>query len=363
MISFRFHVVSITAVFLAIAIGVVVGSTFVDRAIVDNLEERIDTVSGNLDERRAEIARLEGELGRLEDYVGGVEGFAVSGQLAEQPLLVVAVRGVDETPVRELTRLARLAGAVAPGVLWVEPRWALDEDEATAELAELADRPAGDADDARAAAWEAAVAELVAPEAAPVDEVPAGDEPAGEEPAGEEAGEEEPGAGDPTIGPTDPEPTEPPPPEDDPEVRVLTQLLESGFLSFERDSEGELGLESVAAASPAVVLVTGPGGDEEVVGLVTPLVEGLLAAGLPTVVAEVYEDGVDAETGEAPARGDTALAAVPEDALTAVSVVDHLDLPTGRVAAVLAVADLRRDVAGHYGFGDGASGPVPAFGP
>ena len=45
MISFRFHVVSITAVFLAIAIGVVVGSTYVDRAIVDNLQHRIETVS------------------------------------------------------------------------------------------------------------------------------------------------------------------------------------------------------------------------------------------------------------------------------------------------------------------------------
>ena len=40
MISFRFHVVSITAVFLAIAIGVVVGSTYVDRAIVDTLRNR-----------------------------------------------------------------------------------------------------------------------------------------------------------------------------------------------------------------------------------------------------------------------------------------------------------------------------------
>ena len=35
MISFRFHVVSITAIFLAIAIGVVVGSTYVDELTVD----------------------------------------------------------------------------------------------------------------------------------------------------------------------------------------------------------------------------------------------------------------------------------------------------------------------------------------
>ena len=44
MISFRFHVVSITAVFLAIAIGIVVGSTYVDELTVDQLRSRIETV-------------------------------------------------------------------------------------------------------------------------------------------------------------------------------------------------------------------------------------------------------------------------------------------------------------------------------
>jgi len=63
MISFRFHVVSITAVFLAIAIGVVVGTTYVDGAVVDGLRNRIDSVEGNLDDRRAENDRLESELG------------------------------------------------------------------------------------------------------------------------------------------------------------------------------------------------------------------------------------------------------------------------------------------------------------
>ena len=52
MISFRFHVVSITAVFLAIAIGVVVGTTYVDGAVVDGLRNRIDTVEKNLDDRQ-----------------------------------------------------------------------------------------------------------------------------------------------------------------------------------------------------------------------------------------------------------------------------------------------------------------------
>ena len=39
MVTFRFYLVSLVAVFLALAMGVVVGSTLIDRAIVDRLDE------------------------------------------------------------------------------------------------------------------------------------------------------------------------------------------------------------------------------------------------------------------------------------------------------------------------------------
>ena len=40
MLNFRFHVVSLVAVFLALAIGIIMGSTVIDRALVDTLEEQ-----------------------------------------------------------------------------------------------------------------------------------------------------------------------------------------------------------------------------------------------------------------------------------------------------------------------------------
>ena len=44
VINFRFHLVSLVAVFLALALGVVIGSTVIDRAIVDRLSSQIDSV-------------------------------------------------------------------------------------------------------------------------------------------------------------------------------------------------------------------------------------------------------------------------------------------------------------------------------
>ena len=94
MISFRFHVVSITAVFLAIAIGVVVGSTYVDGAV-----GRRGCATGSTRWRRtsptrkAENDRLEGELGLARAYIDASADFAVTDRLTDVPVLVVAARG------------------------------------------------------------------------------------------------------------------------------------------------------------------------------------------------------------------------------------------------------------------------------
>lgn len=58
MINFRYHVVSLVAVFLALAVGIVMGSTVIDRAIVDGLRNRIDTANKNTEEKRAENDQL-----------------------------------------------------------------------------------------------------------------------------------------------------------------------------------------------------------------------------------------------------------------------------------------------------------------
>src|SRR5687768_10602049 len=114
MISFRFHLISITAIFLAMAIGVLVGSTFVDRAIVDGLQNRIDTVEGNLEERQAENEALESERNRLGSFIGAGADFAVTGRLTDVPVFLLATRGVDEDIVEQLALLAVRAGAVVP---------------------------------------------------------------------------------------------------------------------------------------------------------------------------------------------------------------------------------------------------------
>ena len=215
MISFRFHVVSITAVFLAIAIGVVVGTTYVDGAVVDGLRNRIDSVEQNLDDRKAENDRMEAELGLAGSYIDASADFAVTDRLTDVPVLVLAARGVDEAAVERTVALTRTAGALTPGVVWLEPSWNLENDDDRAALADIIGADAEDApEDLTAAAWTAVAAELSLP--------------------GEEA-----------------TPNATPPPS------VLEPLVDAGFLSVDALDDDSTALADLAGTQPRVLVVTG----------------------------------------------------------------------------------------------------------
>src|ERR671921_798489 len=72
MVTFRFYLVSLVAVFLALAMGVVVGSTLIDRAIVDRLDRSVESVGDRLRPQQDENAELGEEApGRLRDRAWG----------------------------------------------------------------------------------------------------------------------------------------------------------------------------------------------------------------------------------------------------------------------------------------------------
>ena len=69
MINFRFHLVSLIAVFLALGLGILVGSTVVDQVIVDRLDREIRSVSHESNQlNEARINPL--EVGtRMHDFI------------------------------------------------------------------------------------------------------------------------------------------------------------------------------------------------------------------------------------------------------------------------------------------------------
>jgi hypothetical protein len=139
-------------------------------------------------------------------------------------------------------------------------------------------------------------------------------------------------------------------------VDALTALEDAGFLSVTDGDASELATFPAHAAR--VLVVTGD--DTHFLGtdVTSTLTRSLTNARLPTVVAAAFDPGSDSTN--APERG-AALASVLDDRVLspAVSTVDDLELEQGRVAAVLALEVVGNGNRGHYGYGSGASAPLP----
>lgn len=111
MINFRYHVVSLVAVFLALAVGIVMGSTVIDRAIVDGLRNRIDTANKNTEEKRAENDQLKTSAKGLNAQNTVLAGHVVRGTLANQTVYVYVVGDVSDDIQTEMLELLSVAQA------------------------------------------------------------------------------------------------------------------------------------------------------------------------------------------------------------------------------------------------------------
>jgi len=313
VINFRFHLVSLVAVFLALALGVVMGSTVIDRAIVDGLKSRINDVEERADARRTENIELKRRLDGLEAYVEEAVPHLVAGRLERVPVAVAAVRGVDGGMVRSAVDTLRSAGAIVPGVVWMEPALALADGDEGALLAEALGDPFNLGDALRGVAIEALGRRLA-------------------------------------TGPGTSADAEALPSED-----LLVALETSGFLAFDAAGGPEVDLTNYPPADSRLLVIDGSQGRLPPALAALPLVRALADAGAQVTLAEVFrpsDAGAPRGSVVRGVRNDRTLA-------TQVATVDHLDQSRGRAALALAFEELGRGRAGHYGEGPGASRQLP----
>jgi hypothetical protein len=117
MIDFRYHLVSIIAVFLALAIGIVVGTTALNGYVVDDLRSRNGAVIRDKRSLEALVKDLRGQVSRRDQFATAVAPEVVAGQLTGQRVLVVTVPGASDTVVKNLQALVVTAGGIPTGVL------------------------------------------------------------------------------------------------------------------------------------------------------------------------------------------------------------------------------------------------------
>ncbi|MGN6794406.1 MAG: copper transporter [Streptosporangiaceae bacterium] len=115
MIDFRYHLVSIVAVFLALAIGLVVGSTALQPAVVSALNRASSVEAQRNRSLYAHNSQLKAEIAANESFAQAAEHNLLHGLLDGQQVVLVLAPNTDGPTVDGVTRALKTAGAAVTG--------------------------------------------------------------------------------------------------------------------------------------------------------------------------------------------------------------------------------------------------------
>ncbi len=145
MIDFRYHLVSIIAVFLALAVGLVVGST----ALSGKAEEALKVAQHNA---LSNNKSLEKERSALNSQVSADQAFAqaasqrlIGGLLAQEKIVLVVAPGADNAVTSGVAKALKQAGATVTGQVQLQQSFMTTSGSNETELTQLADRLAAQA--------------------------------------------------------------------------------------------------------------------------------------------------------------------------------------------------------------------------
>jgi hypothetical protein len=317
VIDFRYHLVSLIAVFMAIALGIIIGTTALNEPILADIERQVTDLEKdkrNLEDRTQD---LQAQVQTADAFQDAVAPSLVAGSLAGRSVLLVVTNDDEVAPetVERVSALVGQAGGTVSGTLNLQPEYSDPSTSSSLQsYATGSGLPAGVQLPSTSDAGQ-----LVGSLLAQVLMIPAA---GGAAPAGASVSS------------------------------VIAGLGALDVLS--------VGSDSVAPANYAIVLTGGAFTGEDAAernATVVDLVSALDAAGSGAVVAG--DGGSTADDGLVGAiRTDPALSA-------AVSTVDNVTSSAGQISTVLALGREGEGTSGKYGTEEDAQPvpPVPAAAP
>jgi hypothetical protein len=123
LIDFRYHIVSLIAVFLALALGLFVGSTTLQGTVTNNLRHQADTVTNENSVLTAKKTQLSKANHDEQAMTSAVEPYAVSNQLPGDSVVLVSAPGVDSKARETVTSTLELAGATVSADIQIQPAY------------------------------------------------------------------------------------------------------------------------------------------------------------------------------------------------------------------------------------------------
>ena len=123
MVDFRYHLVSIIAVFLALAVGIVLGTTTINGPVLDSLNRRMDSLSTDRDALRAENKLLTERIAEEDDFAEAMLPLAVAGRLTGESIVIVSAADAPAETRDGAARAFVTAGATIAGRVQLTPKF------------------------------------------------------------------------------------------------------------------------------------------------------------------------------------------------------------------------------------------------
>jgi hypothetical protein len=315
VIDFRYHLVSIIGIFLALAVGLAVGST----ALTGTAEQALTAAQHRLTNQNKALTK---QNALLQKQVAGDQAFAlansgrlIGGLLTGEHVVLVAAPGADSAVTGELTTALREAGATVTGQVSLTSTFTTTSGQNEAALSQLAQNLAASAGMQPPSATDSTVSGQQ--EAAEVLAAGLVDGPAALTSVEREA--------------------------------ILSGFSRGDFITVDSGAPG-----SVPANLAVLVTPAGPPSQQGMSDVLLAVAQELKTAGGATVMA-----------GEVSSIGSGSVISAEVNAGNAVSTVDDANTPTGQILVVQALRFLLDGQSpAQYGAEPGAApspGPTPSI--
>jgi hypothetical protein len=304
VINFRYHVVSLTAVFLAVALGLVVGTAAFNGPAAEELSDQVSSMRKQNEGLRDQVGHLKEESEQDEQWAVDAMPYMLADKLVNRRVLLVTTADVDKAYVDGITTGLTASGAKITGRLTVQKKFVeADSNQALLELGDLVQPTSVTGLPSNSNGVETSAALLAAvlidrPAAIPADD----------------------------------------------RRKVLSGYTNGAFVTPAP--------EPTVPAEITLVLTGNPYADKEA---------AKLNAALRTLVEQFDKVGPIVVAGSGTGGDGNLLAAIRDDAalVKTISTVDYVASPKGRVATLLTLKEQLDGATGHYGVGGGATALMP----
>jgi hypothetical protein len=124
VIDFRYHVVSLVAVLIALATGILLGSSVLSGPLYDNLNKTTDQLRQERDQLKGDISDLERDKNYAAKFAETLTPTVVGQRLLAEHVVIVTLPGAQKGTVQEVANVVETAGAKVTGQIGITDAYA-----------------------------------------------------------------------------------------------------------------------------------------------------------------------------------------------------------------------------------------------